>query len=194
METLKCVAVGDGAVGKTCMLVSYTSNAFPYDYVPTVFDNYAANVMVDGRVVNLGLWDTAGQDDYDRLRPLAYPATDVFLLLYSVISPVTLENVKAKWAPEIRRHCPGAPVLLVGTKSDLRSDANVQAAMSQRGLRMVDTAEAEKVAQDIGAAAHFECSALTQESLKAVFDELIRVALNAKNGQKEDPKQCCVIC
>ena len=61
-----------------------------------VFDNYAVTVMIGGEPYTLGLFDTAGQEDYDRLRPLSYPQTDVFLVCFSVVSPSSFENVKEK--------------------------------------------------------------------------------------------------
>jgi small GTP-binding protein len=102
---LKIVSVGDGAVGKTCMLMSYSRNRFPRDYVPTVFENYVRDVTVDGREIRLCLWDTAGQEEYERLRPLSYNNTDVFFVCFALDSPDSLANVEVKWAPEVRRYC-----------------------------------------------------------------------------------------
>jgi len=191
MQNIKCVVVGDGAVGKTCLLISYTTNAFPGEYIPTVFDNYSANVMVDGKPVNLGLWDTAGQEDYDRLRPLSYPQTEVFLICFSIISPHSFDNVKSKWWPEIQHHAPGVPLILVGTKSDLRNDSSMAAQLASKGLRVVSVEEAQQRAREIGAVTYMECSALTQEGLKTVFDEAIRASMNHK--QPKQSGSCCII-
>ena len=178
MESVKCVCVGDGAVGKTCMLISYTTDMFPIEYVPTVFDNYQASVMVDGRPVSLGLWDTAGQEDYDRLRPLSYPGTDVFIVCYSTVSATSLNNVKNKWIPEIRMHCPDARFVLVGTKCDLRGKHS-------ENVTLVD---AKAKGEELGAARVLECSAKTQVGLKEVFDEAIRIGLTRIIPQKKRNK------
>merc|ERR1712070_233308 len=177
MQNIKCVVVGDGAVGKSCLLISYTTNSFPRDYVPTVFENYSANVFVDGSPVNLSLWDTAGQEEYDRLRTLAYPGTDVFVLCYSLLSPDSYHNVKSKWYPELNHHCPGTPIILVGTKMDMREDPRVKDQLARVGQAPVQTYEGTMLQKQIGASKFVECSALTQQGLKRVFDEAIRAAM-----------------
>lgn len=194
MQNIKCVIVGDGAVGKTCALISYTTNAFPGEYIPTVFDNYSANVMVDGRPINLGLWDTAGQEDYDRLRPLSYPQTDVFIIAFSIIAPNSFENAKTKWWPELQHHAPGVPIILVGTKCDLLHDDSMVKKLATRGISMITTGEAELRAKEIGAKKYMACSSITQEGLKGVFDCAIREALLFKTGgSSSDKSNCCIV-
>ncbi|CAI2356614.1 unnamed protein product [Caenorhabditis sp. 36 PRJEB53466] len=187
---IKCVVVGDGTVGKTCMLISYTTDSFPVQYVPTVFDNYSAQMTLDGNVVNLGLWDTAGQEDYDRLRPLSYPQTDVFILCFSVVSPVSFDNVASKWIPEIRQHCPDAPVILVGTKLDLRDEPEPLRVLQSEGKAPISKTQGLKMAQRIKAVKYLECSALTQQGLTQVFEDAVRSILNPKPQKK---KKACTI-
>lgn len=165
MRPLKITTVGDGAVGKTCLLISYTQNEFPEEYVPTVFDNHACNITVDNKEYNLTLWDTAGQEDYERLRPLSYPNTDCFLLCYSIDSKTSYENVVSKWSPEIRHFSPHVPIVLVGTKSDLRI---------QGSEKYVTTQEGRKLKKRIDAYALVECSAKKKTHLADVFEEAVR--------------------
>ena len=138
------------------------------------FDNYSASVMVDGKPISLGLWDTAGQEDYDRLRPLSYPQTDVFLICFSIASPPSFDNVKAKWFPEIEHHAPNVPIILVGTKLDLREDKGTMDALRSKRMEAVSYEQALAVSKEIRAHKYLECSALTQRNLKSVFDEAIR--------------------
>lgn len=147
--------------------------------------------MVDGKPISLGLWDTAGQEDYDRLRPLSYPQTDVFLICFSIVSPPSFDNVKAKvsptqpltsltqltgfqWYPEIDHHAPGVPIILVGTKLDLRDDEATKESLRQKKMAPIQYEQAVMVAKEIKAQKYLECSALTQRNLKSVFDEAIR--------------------
>ncbi|KAJ4889180.1 Rac-like GTP-binding protein ARAC3 [Raphanus sativus] len=192
---IKCVTVGDGAVGKTCLLISYTSNTFPTDYVPTVFDNFSANVIVDGNTINLGLWDTAGQEDYNRLRPLSYRGADVFLLAFSLVSKASYENVAKKWVPELRHYAPGVPIILVGTKLDLRDDK--QYFVEHPGAVPISTVQGEELKKLVGASAYIESSAKTQQNVKAVFDAAIKVVLqppkNKKKKKRKSQKGCSIL-
>ncbi|KAI3776858.1 hypothetical protein L1987_46648 [Smallanthus sonchifolius] len=191
---IKCVTVGDGAVGKTCLLISYTSNTFPTDYVPTVFDNFSANVVVNGATVNLGLWDTAGQEDYNRLRPLSYRGADVFILAFSLISKASYENVSKKWIPELTHYAPGVPIVLVGTKLDLRDDKQFFA--DHPGATPINNAQGEELRRTIGAPEYVECSSKTQENVKGVFDAAIKVVLappKSKKKKKAGQKACSIL-
>ncbi|TVU33969.1 hypothetical protein EJB05_15788, partial [Eragrostis curvula] len=184
---VKCVAVGDSSTGKTCLLVSYARNSFSEDYVPTVFDNINADILIDGNAFNLSLWDTAGQEEYNRLRPLSFRGTDVFLVLFSLISKVSYENVQKKWVPELRHHAGSVPIVLVGTMLDMREDKHFF--MNHPDLEPISTSQGEELKMMIGAVAYIECSAKTQQNLVAVFNSVIKAALCKPKSKKSNRKQ-----
>ncbi|KAM3125360.1 hypothetical protein CJJ07_001521 [Candidozyma auris] len=169
---MKLVVVGDGGCGKTCLLVSYAQNKFPEIYVPTIFENYVTSVQApNGKTIELALWDTAGQEEYDRLRPLSYPDSDIIVICFAVDNLTSLQNIKDTWFPEVNHFCPGVPVLLVGTKSDLAHEMDPDLPL--------------QVAHEMGAIGYISCSAKTMFNVQEVFN----FALNHFQKSKEMEEQ-----
>ncbi|KAM3139600.1 hypothetical protein pb186bvf_008245 [Paramecium bursaria] len=192
--TIKLVVVGDGSVGKTCILLSYTTDKFPTDYVPTVFENYTTQVSVDSKNINLSLWDTAGQETYNRLRTLSYGQADIFIIVFSVIDQNSFDNALNKWFGELNAdELKKVPKIIVGNKIDMRNNEDPKHIKSEAARQVVQQN-----------CPYFECSALTQEGLKPLFDQAIREALKVKANQKsqappqgqtvaKEEKPCCII-
>jgi small GTP-binding protein len=167
-NTLKLVVVGDGAVGKTCVLVVYAQGSFPTEYVPTVFENYKCKVNVSNTEYNVQLWDTAGQEELEAVRTLSYPNTNVFLLCFSTADRTSYDNIKNKWVVEIKQHVKEPQFLLVGTKADLRDSTDGS----------LSPEDGKALAAQIGAFDYVECSAIKCEGVKDVFDKAIVRAVN----------------
>lgn len=172
---LKMVVVGDGAVGKSCFLITWSSGSFPSEYVPTVFDNYAMDKFVEGHGnVILAVFDTAGQEDYDRLRPLAYPETDVILMCYDISNRSSFENIKSKWLPEVRHYIPDAHVVLLALKSDLKDTA--------RSIVTYD--EGYQLAKEEVLSGFHEVSSLRQQGIEEAMHTAIINGLSDKKKKK----------
>ncbi|CAI5012036.1 CPS_HP_G0084950.mRNA.1.CDS.1 [Saccharomyces cerevisiae] len=183
----KLVIIGDGACGKTSLLYVFTLGKFPEQYHPTVFENYVTDCRVDGIKVSLTLWDTAGQEEYERLRPFSYSKADIILIGFAVDNFESLINARTKWADEALRYCPDAPIVLVGLKKDLRQEAHFKENATDE---MVPIEDAKQVARAIGAKKYMECSALTGEGVDDVFEVATRTSLLMK---KEPGTNCCII-
>lgn len=173
--SLKCVLVGDTAVGKTALLVRFTSETFPDTYKPTVFENTGVEVYMDGVQISLGLWDTAGNDNFRQIRPRSYQQADVVLICFSVANPNSLANVQRKWINEVREHLPKVPVLVVATQTDLRE-------MGSR-VSCITPAEGKQVAQELHAKGYLECSSLSNRGVQQVFEFAVRTAVNQARKQ-----------
>ncbi|KAF6023144.1 RHOU [Bugula neritina] len=118
------------------------------------------------------------KDDFDSLRPLCYPGTDVFLLCYSVVSPTSFHNITEKWIPELKQYAPKIPIILVGTQTDLRNDVRVLVELHRYNESPVTSSMGRQLADRIGAVSYIECSSLTQTKLKEVFDLAIMTGMD----------------
>lgn len=206
-KRVKLVVVGDGAVGKTSLLIRFATGEFPTEYLPTVFENYTAQLKRETETILLHLWDTAGQEDYDRLRPLSYPGADVVLLCFSTINQASYEAIREKWAPEIHHYIPNIPHILVGTKIDLRAAKHPDPNSGK--YEPITPENGQSLANEIGATKYLEICSKTGEGIQELFNEAVSQVLqernnasstNASNGsgevkksQKPKKKQGCLL-
>ncbi|KAJ1120599.1 hypothetical protein NDU88_008761 [Pleurodeles waltl] len=188
MTSAKCVVVGDSAVGKSSLLVSYTKETFPV-YARPSFSDTVVQIAVDERTVSLHLWDTAPQEEYQSLRILCYHKASIWVTCFSIASPPFYENVKHKWYPEVRHHYSNIPVLLVGTKKGLRHNPEVVKELQEKNQAPVTPAQSLSLAKEIHAVRYVECSALDQEGVREVFLEAAKAVLNHAPGKHP----CCLL-
>lgn len=191
----KIVILGDGACGKTSLLNMFTRGYFPQVYEPTVFENYVHDIFIDGQPMELSLWDTAGQEEFDRLRSLSYSDTHCIMLCFAVDSRDSLENAQTRWVSEIIDHCEGVKLVLVALKCDLRNQEDADDSTLQHPDGTISYEEGVAVAKKVGAVRYLECSAKKDRGVREAFTEAARVALSAKpkGASEEETRKSCII-
>ena len=189
-QTIKLYVAGDKKVGKTCLLIAYTTGKFPTEYIPTEWGSYPYDLVLDDQDITLELWDKAGGEDFERLRPLNYPKTDIFVVCFSVVSPTSFDNVKSIWLPELKHHCPRAPILLVGTKLDLRENPDVISQLKEKNQTPISYAQGLQLTNEIGASNYIECSSVSQTGLKELFAEAVRTVWSSAKSKNSLTRRC----
>ncbi|KAL8613749.1 hypothetical protein ACOMHN_029606 [Nucella lapillus] len=192
---VRCVVVGDDAVGKTSMLMGYATNRYPTQHVPSVFDNYAGTVKVAGRSLHLEIIDTLEEDESPAVRLSEYPGTDVFVVCFSVVRPETLKHVEEIWLPEIRAHAPHTPFILVGTQADLREVDEICSMLREGQMEPISEAQGSAAARRFGAACYIECSPGVEKKLRKIINSAIASVLKVRqlNGAGGGATSMCVI-
>ena len=171
---IKCVLIGDDMVGKTSLLITYSSNIFPHVYVPSVLDTYVVNVNIENDTYRLGLYDTASQYDYENNLIDA----DIFIVCFSLNSSTSLQNVDKIWIPKLEHFNSKASILLVGLQSDVKKD--------------ILSIKANQIAQQ-KQLKYIECSAKTNNGVNNVFNQSILIFLNKNKSLCEKIISTCIL-
>jgi len=183
---VKMVLLGDSAVGKSALVLTFCSKHFPETDRKSAspFADYSTKIRLadDQPKMPLSIWDLTGKKDYDHLRHLNYPNTDIFLLCFSVAAPSSLDSIIARWTGQAITYGPRALKILVGLQADLRDEAP-----AKEGFVSIE--QAAKVAKDIGAVSYVECSALKGLGLELVFSTAARAVLSPRRNEEDEKEE-----
>ena len=184
---IKLVTVGYGGAGKTSLLITHTTGEFPVVYIPTIFDNCFINTQTSqGDCVGLDLWDIIGtSEDYYTFRPLTYSGANVILLCFSIAYKTCFDGTESFWHKELQQQCPDVPIILVGTKIDLRDDENYK--------NTITTEEGREMADKIGAVEYMEISSLRKEGLDELFQKAVEVGFDHYKKDSEKRNTCILM-
>lgn len=175
------VLVGDWACGKSALLRVFINGTSPgYICGDEIFQTFTTNIKIEATLTELALWDTPGQEDYDRARRSVYPGAHVVLICFSIDNPDSLVSIHEKWLPEVLHFCAGVPIVLVGTKSDLRYNGTIIAELHKTSMHPVTYEEALDAQVKIGAKAYMECSAKRGDGVAEVFEIAVKCVLERK--------------
>ncbi|KAN0031380.1 hypothetical protein ACTFIV_005244 [Dictyostelium citrinum] len=171
------------------MMMTYSSGSFPTGYVPSNVDATSLDIEYNGKVCHVGFWDSSALPEFDNIRPSTYPNTNVIILCFSIDSPTSYENITKKWIPEIKQYAPSkhTPIILLGTKCDLREDENTINLLKENNQLPITNKQGLALSKEIKATVYLECSALRNEGIIEIFKQVVRCYLYCKDGVLNDP-------
>ncbi|KAJ3287224.1 hypothetical protein HDU76_007855, partial [Blyttiomyces sp. JEL0837] len=201
-QTIKLVCIGDGRCGKSCLLTVFTTGRFPEDFAPE-FETTKVPITIDGKQVDLSLWDTYGLEDYDRLLPESLSGADIILICFDIATPDSYANVTEKWIYQVTYYCPDLPIILVGLRTELRFDQATIDHLAKFGQKPATYEDGMQLANTIGAKAYLECSAKENDNVHTIFESAVRVAMShrddearrkaSRNNSASEGGKCCTI-
>ncbi|KYB27692.1 Cdc42 homolog-like Protein [Tribolium castaneum] len=193
-NVIKCVAVGDGFVGKTTLLMRLCGKEIDKNYTPTIFENHSISTVHNGQNYDIVLFDTAGQEDYSLLRKQVYESADVFLICFDVTNASSFANVKTVWIPEIEEiGISQQAKILLGTKCDLRCDPETIDRLNANREIFISENMAKKLAESHNMK-YVECSAFIEKNTQHVVQTILEVykAIPPEIQKSSTPSVCCI--
>jgi Ras-related C3 botulinum toxin substrate 1 len=179
MKHIKIVLVGDGPVHKEFLLVSYAKIAFPDAVKDETGQTASGTVVFEDTQIDLELFTGPDVEVSEETRHGLYRDTDVFVLCFSLVSEFSFEHIRDQWVPELKKFCPLAPSVLVGTARERRDNFKEhEDEYRSKGWYPISTEKAEELRTTINAQFYIECSSQFEDHAKEVFETAIKVALH----------------